>query len=254
VAPHVRGNETFAMIHATHRWIRCFSMGVSAALVAMASTLPGSAQEQPKWDPKNATPGVQLNLKEVGREKVGGVTQVTYLVTASGLQDEKTYELWLRRPGDVLRITTDSGDFNADAFKRGINVHVSEYIRGAPLRFVVTSADQAMRAFVEIYPFPIEARDGSCHLWVEIISPQGTVFAIYGDGFGGDEEVTAISRSGGEIIGRAQKVSSDGTLPVNIVTPAVVGKQSGTAAFSVAGKSCAPTVNYEWGPPALKIQ
>ncbi len=143
---------------------------------------------------------------------------------------------------------------DAKFFEKGFNFFIREYVKGAPLRMIVISTDQTVKAFAEVYPFPIEANDGSCRLWVELISTQGTAFAIYGEGFGVEEEVTASSRSDGEIIRKTQQASPDGTLPVVIIAPAVVGKRSGTASFTVAGKSCAPTVNYEWGPPALKIQ
>jgi len=34
----------------------------------------------------------------------------------------------------------------------------------------------------------------------------------------------------------------------------VLGKRSGRATFTASGKGCSPTVDYEWGPPALRKQ
>jgi hypothetical protein len=233
---------------------RCALAIATAALVGIASLRSGSADEPPKWaDRKSATPGVQLTLQEATRKHTPGGTEVTYRVMASGLPDDKTYQLWSAND-EISSFKLIDGNLDSDTLRGRIDYTIHGYLKGEPLAIIVTSTDRTVQAFADVYPFPIEGKDGSCRLWVELISHRGTAFAVHGEGFAADEDVTTSSRSDGEDIRKAEKAHSDGTLSVNIVAPAVVGKQSGTATFIAAGKSCAPTVNYEWGPPALKIQ
>lgn len=232
-------------------------LAIATATLLGVSLLPGSAQEPPKWsDPKNNTTGVELTLQETKREHTARGTEVTYVISASGLPDNKTYQLWFANNGisNFTRVPLPPDIGLAQFLREGVIYTIQQYVKGEPLRIILTSTDQAVRAYAEAYPFPIEAKDGPCRLWVQIISHQGTAFAIFGEGFGADEDVTTTSQSGSEVIKKEEKAHSDGTLPVNIIAPAVVGKQSGIATFNAAGKSCAPTVNYEWGPPALKPQ
>jgi hypothetical protein len=237
-------------MRATRCRMRCAFAIAIAALVGIVSLRPGAAQGPPKWA-KDATPGVQLTLQETKREHTARGTEVTYRIVESGLPDDKTYQLWAQTvPGSFRAL----GPVSEVLLGGTLYWTLHGYVKGEAFRIIVTSTDRTVQVFAEVYPFPIEGKDGSCRLWVEPLSHQGTTFAIYGEGFGADEDVTTISQSGGESIRKAEKAHSDGTLPVHTVAPAVIGKQSGTATFIAAGQSCAPTVNYEWGPPAMKVQ
>ena len=59
----------------------------------------------------------------------------------------------------------------------------AELIKGEALRLIVTSVDLAIDAFAELFPFPMEARDGSRHLWGELIpGAQGRALAFIDTG------------------------------------------------------------------------
>ena len=129
------------------------------------------------------------------------------------------------------------------------------YRKGEAVRLIVTSVDQTIKAFVEVFPFPLEARDGPCHLWAElIIGAQGRAFAFYGDGFPPGAKVLTSSHSGHEVLNGTYTILDDGSLPPMIIFPAVVGQTSGEASFTAIGPACVPVVTYQWGPPALAEQ
>jgi len=239
-------------------------MGVSLPPSQAQVSAPASPQVKLLlgWGPDSNTPGVQLTLEEERRDTGGrgGATRVFYHLVMSGFPKDKTYKLSSWRFGHAIsiekpEITTDeAGNWFVDGTRVILDWSIVGFARGEPFRVGLISTDETVKAFAKTFPFPIEARDGSCHLWMELATTDGKSFAVYGDGFDADDHATTTSTSGTEIIRGETVISSGGTLPPTIILPAVVGKQSGTASFSVASKSCVPIVNYEWGPPAMKIQ
>jgi len=243
------------------------------SLIMMSVWLPlsqaqNSTQASPQvkallgWGPDSNTAGVQLALQEDRRDVAEGTTRVSYHLITSGFPDGKTYHIsfWPfgAAPGVDSRsqiITDGAGNLTLGGLRLDtVNFVALRYAKGEPFRIGLISTDETVKAFAKAFPFPIEARDGSCHLWMELVTTDGDSFAVYGDGFDASDHVTYISTSGSEIIRGENVISSGGTLPPTIVSPAVVGQQSGMASLSVAGKSCVPIVNYAWGSPAMKIQ
>ena len=132
---------------------------------------------------------------------------------------------------------------------------ITGYYKGEAVRLILTSVDQTVKAFAEVFPFPLEARDGPCHLWAELVpGAEGRAFAFYGDGFPRGAKVLTSSHSGHELLNRTITIPDDGSLPPMIILPAVVGQTSGEASFTAIGPECAPAVTYQWGPPALAKQ
>ena len=108
--------------------------------------------------------------------------------------------------------------------------------------------------FTKTIPFPIAAKgEGRCHLWVELGSLSGTLFAIYGEGFEPGEEINFVVRSENEETNGRRKLRENGKF-ATILFPAVIGKQSGLATYTATGQRCNLKVEFEWGPPALKLQ
>ena len=151
----------------------------------------------------------------------------------------------------------DSGDvvFEGPGSKfKEVKLSLSDFAKGEPIEYALISTDQTIQAFTaRVVPFPIETKDGECLLSVQLGSRRGDLFLVMGQGFPPDGEVTTESRSSGEVLKGKSRLSPDGKF-ATIVTPAVKGKQSGKASFTASSGSCRPTVDYEWGPPALKKQ
>jgi len=232
-------------------------------LLVAAPGIRSDAQSRPEWDPRANPPGVVLALVEQDRKVASGITDVLYAIRASGFPKDKTYALWFWdsfTPKPYLAESNFKVDESGQLVSgRGmvlqkLSFHLSRFARGEPVRMAVISTDQTIKAYARAYPLPIEATDNRCHLWVELLAPTGKSFLIQGEGFEPGEEVTTLSTSGSEVIRKTQTVLADGTLDPATALPAVVGKDSGVAAFSVSAKSCAPTVQYEWGPPAMKVR
>jgi hypothetical protein len=101
-----------------------------------------------------------------------------------------------------------------------------DYSKGQPFDVALVSTDETIKAYAKVIPFPIEAEEGRCRLWVELASPKADGFLIQGEGFEPDEEVTTTSRSNGEVLEGTHKVPPDGKL-FAVVLPVVIGKQEG---------------------------
>jgi hypothetical protein len=114
------------------------------------------------------------------------------------------------------------------------------------------STDETVKTYARVIPFPIEARDKSCHIWVEQTSFDGTLFMIWDEGFEPGEVIRATTTSEGETQSQDNKVSSDGRCAL-ILSPAVKGKDSGTASYTAVGKSCKVSLKFDWGRAAMTI-
>ena len=217
----------------------------------------------PAWERQKATPGVVLTLQELRRWTRGSKQGADYRLVVSGLPKDKVFKLWVRNLGRepefaFFTVYVDSG---GDVVFEGpnervkqVSVSLSDFAKGEPIEYALISTDQTIRAFTPLVVlFPIEAKDGQCHLSVQLGSRRGDLFLVIGQGFEPEGEVTTESRSNGEVLKQKTLLSRDGKF-ATIVAPAVQGKRSGKASFTASGKGCSPTVDYEWGPPALEPQ
>jgi hypothetical protein len=123
--------------------------------------------------------------------------------------------------------------------------------RGEALQFALISEDKTAVAFYKDIPYPLEARVGSYHIWVELWSTSGDQFLIWGEGFQPDEEIRTISDSYDVAVESKVKADSKGRF-MTIVFPGIVGQESGQATFTAIGRSGEVKVWYQWGPPALR--
>lgn len=257
-------------------------VGWTALIVVVGGV---SAKERPPehWGPQFSTPGVQLDVREVDRIYVedAGMTVVTYALVPSGVPEESMLSIWGRGwEGEITLLGTgfsvnDSGElfcpgppegqeptpralrkaskkslcYTFEGFEDEFVFGAAGFLRGQPYEFAVTSADRAIQAFAKAVPFPIEGRDGQCRIWIEQSRPD--VFSLYFEGFRPNEELTITSRSVDE--GGQGKVTfpEDGKLVI-VVLPQVEGHQKGLATISVAGESCHPGLEYEWGELHLR--
>ena len=132
-------------------------------------------------------------------------------------------------------------------------IQIDGYHKGEPMDYAIVSTDGAVRAYARGYPFPIQAQDGKCMLTVEMENSIFTSFVIRGAGFGPNEKVATSSSFGGEAAIGTQQTSPQGefAVPLRAEMP---GKNSGSATFTATGNSCHPSVSYDWGKAATKVQ
>ena len=119
--------------------------------------------------------------------------------------------------------------------------------------YAIVSSDGAVRVYARAYPFPIQAQDGKCTLNVEMENSNLTAFVIRAAGFGPNEQVATSSSFGGDATEGTQQASSQGEFTVALRADSP-GKNSGSTTFTASGTSCHPSVTYEWGKAAMKVQ
>lgn len=229
------------------------------------------------WMPTKSSPGASIVFREETRIAQGAKTLMAYKVAASGLTAGKNYTLYTWRFGNSQPATIAIG-YSVDASGKmvcasypyrgapdriidrwcktnleDVVLALSDYQRAASLRAALISTDESVMAFGQVIPFPIQASDKNCRIWVEQVSFDGTLFTIWGEGFEAGEVIRATTTSEGETQTHDTKVSPDGRY-ILIISPAVMGKNSGTASYMVVGKSCQASLKLDWGQGALKLQ
>lgn len=200
---------------------------------------------RPIWPPEyKATPGAWLLF-------------FNGTMLAHGLPKDKVYYLWQCKldTGPVRNPVALSIDSTGMVVRwedqKTASFSFGDFARGEALQFALISEDKTVMVFYKDIPYPLEARVGNYHIWVELWSPKGDQFIIWGEGFGPDEEIRAISDSYDEVVESKVKVDSKGRF-MTIVLPGIAGQESGFAAYSAVGRSGEVKVWYQWGPPALR--
>ena len=255
-------------MNAAYKYPILLLSGLLISLLAACAT----PKKLSDWGPKYATPGVHLSVHEVerGAGPTGG-TEVVYTFKASGFPKNKSYEFWGQwLDGRTIKFAEkfyvdDSGklvggQLPGKTSPEGVALErftfgLHGFAKGESKMYALISTDETVKAFARIVPFPIEAKEGSCRLSVELIENRGDLFGILAEGFEPDEEITTVSKFGDQVIdeGKLKVPSEEGKFLIFLL-PSVIGGRSGPASFTASGKSCNLTVNYEWGPPALKKQ
>jgi hypothetical protein len=236
-------------------------------MVASFYSASAVAEELDKWQTRtDNSPGVVFALEETARTTLeDGTPEVTYQLSASGFPQGKTYSLWFDRVGEESKrivnklYVDDSGimivqEFNPDTvvpflpapMATVLPLTVDHFQPGEPVLLSLISEDEEIKGHAKDFPIPIEDRNGSCHLYLELITPDRTAFAAWGKGFSPNEELAIESRSNGEVVKSRRNVEVDGNF-LEILLPEVKRKSRGSASFHVTGMSCSLMVEYEWG-------
>ncbi len=208
------------------------------------------------------TPGTVVTLEEVKREPGRHGTRVTYRIATSGFPRGKTLRLQVSsvaipKPQVIMTgiqadesgslTTGKAGDGPRVALSKSV-LTIDDYNNGEPFKIELVGDDGGVYAADEVFPFPIEARKGSCHVWAAMLTEDRKTFAILGEGFGPDTEVRTASSEG------EGKDLKEGTVKVgpNDVFAAGVShtKRGGRGTFSAAGRSCEVTLEYAFGRQA----
>lgn len=235
----------------------------------LADQTPTSAT---KWRISNKdSPGVALWLVETGRQTLGdGTPEVTYSVHTSGFPQGKTYSMWINRvaeePFKIVNkmFVDDTREMIVSEFREDTDVPwlpapltevlpitLDHFQPAEPIRLEIMADDRTVEGHAIEFPLPIEDKDGSCHLYLEMVDRDRLAFAAWGQGFAPNETVMTESRSGMELVKSSLDVAAAGRF-INMLLPQTEGKKQGTASYSVFAQSCSVHVEYEWGKSKKK--
>jgi hypothetical protein len=249
---------------------------------ALTAAAQDMAQELSKKWGLSPTPNARLELQETERKKDRGSTEITYRLETSGFPVGMNYSIWMRQSGNQKTFPMFTG-YSADSTGKLVcpeessqpqavppgqtpaqqkancepltqfRLTIGHYHKGEPLDIGAVSADGTVRAFAHTFPFPILSRDGRCSLTAELETPTGTFFVIYGEGFDPEETIKDSTTSGKEAIQGTLQASQQGNFHAGLL-PAVIGKDSGEVTYTAAGASCHPSITFQWGKAAMKVQ
>ena len=202
-----------------------------------------------KWPEEfTVTSGARLDF--IGEVATGGATVSGYSVAAVGLPRDRGYLLWLKSlsvptPKEVADVAIDDAGYVASG-GRPIQLNFGSSAKGEAFEIALMTADKTTGVIGKVVPYPIESKQNQYRLWVEILSKERTMFAIYGEGFEPNEEVSDISTSLWEVARGTSRADAKGRLII-LSLPAVAGKTSGLATYTVIGNSGEISVSYQWG-------
>jgi hypothetical protein len=88
--------------------------------------------------------------------------------------------------------------------------------------------------------------DKACSLEIVRLNPRFELAMIRGKGFAPGEVLSFHTQSYQEVHNLQPKVNPQGEFWATL-TPFVQGRTMGTTEVTVKGKSCSPTLSFEWG-------
>lgn len=207
-----------------------------------------------------ATPGVHIELKA----DAGAAGPVQYRLSATGVPRDVMFDIWakdfrqqFREIALGFRLDASgalaSSPFESDGPRRLDEMTFSPgpYPQGAAWEVALVSVDQKIKAFARVIPRPIVARDGPCTVFLELASARGERFVATGTGFAAGDDVAIESRFAGQVSRRRSRISAGGLLQPDDIALAPIGPDR-RARYSVKGRSCEVTLEYDWGAPALQ--
>jgi hypothetical protein len=233
-----------------------------ALLLMLCVPAIGSGHEPSVLDQRRATPGITIELVPLPPSQRTGAAQ--YRLRATGVPRNVTFDVLAKdfrheyrevasgfrvdAAGTLVSTETDGGrPQRLDDLALG----PGQYPRGARWDVALASHDRTVTAFTHVIPHPIAARDGTCVISLELVSPRGERFLASGTGFAPGDDVLIASRSAGRASQRRRRATGAGTLALEVITHAP-SESDRRARYSVKGRSCEVTIDYEWGPPALQ--
>jgi hypothetical protein len=213
-------------------------------------TCLGAAAPQ---DAGSATPGAHIFFEEKSRDTKPGFEMVNYALKTVGLPNDQRYALYGRWMNGSSKeaargLRLDEAGNVRDEKGDGFTLALGRMFPGEYVTFALVSEDGKARAFAEITVFPIQAEGkGGCRLAVRPMDLHGQTFLITGSGFAPNKKLRIVSTSVDEVMHDTKDALSDGTLPKQVILPAVVGHKGGDASFEASDSDCTVKVLYKWG-------
>jgi hypothetical protein len=213
------------------------------------------------WD-KKTTPGAKVDVLLIKKDQVNDRPVMQYHVKVTGAPKNKFYTLmaWpitlaapvimvnglVIAPDGTVGCPPDSTKSCAQSMK-GAELKLT-YTPGIGeiYRHTLVSEDHTTRIFFSIVPAPMVEQDKGCSLEIVRLSPRFELALIRGKGFTPGEVLNFHSQSYQEVHNLQTKVNPQGEFWATL-TPFVQARKMGTTEVVVKGKSCAPTLSFEWG-------
>ena len=204
-----------------------------------------------------ATGGTGISFVRAGEgTSPKGYPTIKFELVAYGLPKDKVFYLWnmgldQSTPTQLPYEMKIAEDGYIMAGNSRLSLSLGDFAKGEALSVALITTDKSLIAYGKIMLNPIEVKTGTYRMWAELISPAGTAFVVYGEGFEADETLETTSASESEVLKSTAKVDITGKF-LTVLLPGVVGKQSGMATYTVVGEKCSLSLSYEWGSPALR--
>jgi hypothetical protein len=129
-----------------------------------------------------------------------------------------------------------------------------ENLPGQHYEWALFDKESGQVAVAKVIPFPLVTEGaGGCRLSVELKSPDGMFFEVTVENFQVNEEINFMSQSDEEVVRKEVQYPASGPLRIGYL-PGVIGKGSGEATVTFAGKRCTVSRKLNWGQAALLIQ
>jgi len=213
------------------------------------------------WD-KKTTPGAKVDVLLIKKNQVNDRPVMQYHVKVTGAPKNKFYTLmsWpitLAAPVIMVNGLVIAADGTVgcppDSTKS-----CAESMKGAELKLTYTpgigeiyrhalvSEDHTTRIFFSIVPAPMVEQDKGCSLEIVRLSPRFQLALIRGKGFTPGEQISFHTQSYQEAHDSQTKVNPQGEFWATL-TPFVQARTMGTTQVVVKGRSCSPTLSFEWG-------
>jgi hypothetical protein len=220
-----------------------------------------TAQATTNWD-KASSPGMKAEVSLLKKTDLDGRSMAEYHVKVTGAPHNQPYTLmgWPVTVPDAFTMMDglavaqdgtvgcppDSTASCAQKFKGAELRLIYQATKGEIFRHALISADQKSRIFFSIVPDPILASDKACSLEAVRLSPGFELVLVRGRGFPAGEDIRFHEQSYQEVHDLPVKTDAQGEFQAWL-TPTVKGRIAGTADITVTGKTCAPTISFNWG-------
>ena len=263
------------------------SIRMPVALLTILLGFGACATQTPfQWNQSaQNTSNASLKLTELNRERHGAFMDVAYRFEAVGFPAEKPLELWMRnvirsyevKQGTVgvnqqgtlhwLSTDTDAPIGLAGLIVKGLHAAAADPLKGKELsithgqnligqqyEWALFDKETSRIAIAKVIPFPLIAEGaGGCRLSVVLMSPDGMFFEITVENFQVNEELSFTSQSDEEVFRKEVQYPASGPLRMGYL-PGVIGKHSGEATVTFAGKRCTVSRKLNWGQATLVVQ
>ena len=213
------------------------------------------------WD-KSTTAGVKADVQLIKKDQADGRPLMQYRLKISGAPRNKLYNLtaWpitVATPATIMEGLAIAADGTVGCPPNS-DRSCAQRFKGAELkltyrpaigeiyRHALISEDHQTRIFFTIVPAPMIEHNRSCSLEVIRLSPRFELALIRGRGFTSGDQLAFHTQSYQEAHDSQPKVDGNGEFWA-VLTPFVKGRTMGTTEVTVRGKSCAPTLAFEWG-------
>lgn len=220
-----------------------------------------TAQATIDWD-NSTTRGAKVEVLLIKKAQAEGKALMQYRLKVSGAPKNKLYDLiaWpimVREPATIMEGLAIAADGTVGCPPNS-DKSCAQRFKGAELKLTYTpgigeiyrhalvSEDHTTRIFFSIVPAPMVEQDKTCSLEIVRLSPRFELALIRGKGFTPGEQISFHTQSYQEVHDSQPRVNPQGEFWATL-SPFVKGRTMGTTQVVVKGKSCAPTLSFEWG-------